>query len=394
MLIATAVSLQTGDGQNYVGSLEQLDERGVIFRTETGGHEIPLDHVLRLENNNATETDYRATISVRLTDGTELGATTLEIADQAKIGIVGGTVLNLDPRNLSTIRFQQPKAVTPVDKQWDEFIAGEHEGDLLIVRRGTQSLSYLEGAIRGVSEQSVDFVFDGDDFQVGREKIEGLKFLTRRPAKTRANQLVYVSGGSLFQAESIQWGSDSFDVELMCGQKVRLPLSMVKVVDFAASKIVYLSALEPYKLTVTPRVPTSTIGDLTMRLIYRPGINESLSGRRLSLAGDSGGPRQYYDRGLALHSRTELIYRIEDGQYERLQGIAGLDPDLKQQGSVHLLIEGDDQPLLSQDIGPDDTRLPINVSVAGVRRLRILVDYGDKLDTADHLNLCEIRLTP
>jgi hypothetical protein len=36
---------------------------------------------------------------------------------------------------------------------------------------------------------------------------------------------------------------------------------------------------------------------------------------------------------------------------------------------------------------------PIELSVAGVRRLKILVDFGEQMDIADHLNLCDARLT-
>ena len=172
-------------------------------------------------------------------------------------------------------------------------------------------------------------------------------------------------------------------------------MSVVRSVDFAASQIVYLSALEPYKVTVTPRFASAVLGGLANRLIYQPAINKSLSGNQLSLPAQvSGGPRQYFDNGLALHSRTEMIYRIDEGEYGRLQGLAGIDPDLRQQGSVRLVIQGDDKSLLDTGIGPGDSPVPIDVNVEGVRRLIILVDYGDTLDAGDHLNLCEIRLTP
>ena len=74
--------------------------------------------------------------------------------------------------------------------------------------------------------------------------------------------------------------------------------------------------------------------------------------------------------------------------------IAGIDPDLEQRGSVRLVIQGDDHVFLDQVLGGNDAPLPINLDISGVARLRILVDYGDELDMADHLNLCEMRLTP
>ena len=35
---------------------------------------------------------------------------------------------------------------------------------------------------------------------------------------------------------------------------------------------------------------------------------------------------------------------------------------------------------------------PLDLDVSGVRRLTILVDFGENLDTADHLDLAEARL--
>jgi hypothetical protein len=61
---------------------------------------------------------------------------------------------------------------------------------------------------------------------------------------------------------------------------------------------------------------------------------------------------------------------------------------------VRLVIEGDDRVLLDQALGANDAPIPIDLDIAGVARLRILVDYGDELDVADHLNLCEMRLMP
>ena len=197
-----------------------------------------------------------------------------------------------------------------------------------------------------------------------------------------------------WNAADIYWFGDAVEMELMCGARIRLPQTSIRSIDFAATRIVYLSSLEPYKLTVTPRLTVAPLYDLTRRLIYNPGINQNLSGGRLSLITNrQQRQREYFDHGLALHSRTELIYRLPD-ELSQLQGIAGLDPEIRQQGSVRLVIEGDDRVLLDQTLGANDAPLPINLDITGVARLRILVDYGDELDIADHLNLCEMRLTP
>ena len=44
-------------------------------------------------------------------------------------------------------------------------------------------------------------------------------------------------------------------------------------------------------------------------------------------------------------------------------------------------------------IDGDQPPVPVDLDVEGIRRLRILVDYGDDGDVADRLYLCEARVT-
>jgi hypothetical protein len=56
------------------------------------------------------------------------------------------------------------------------------------------------------------------------------------------------------------------------------------------------------------------------------------------------------------------------------------------------VIRGDDRVLLDQVIKGSDPPLEIDLDIVGVRRLAILVDFGDNQDIADHLDLCEARV--
>jgi hypothetical protein len=57
-----------------------------------------------------------------------------------------------------------------------------------------------------------------------------------------------------------------------------------------------------------------------------------------------------------------------------------------------LEIKGDGRQLYSGKLTGKDPPAALDVELAGVRRLVILVDFGDDLDVADHLNLCEARI--
>jgi hypothetical protein len=98
-----------------------------------------------------------------------------------------------------------------------------------------------------------------------------------------------------------------------------------------------------------------------------------------------------YAKGLALHSRTTLVYRLP-GRFRRLVAVAGIDDRVRPRGNVRLVIRGDDRVLLDAAVAGTDPARPLDLDVAGVRRLTILVDFGEDLDVADHLDLCEARL--
>lgn len=95
--------------------------------------------------------------------------------------------------------------------------------------------------------------------------------------------------------------------------------------------------------------------------------------------------------GLALHSRTELTYRLGE-PFRRLQALAGIDDRLRPRGSVHLEILGDGRVLFAGDVLGTEPARPIEADLAGVVELKILVDFGADLDIGDHLILAEAKL--
>jgi hypothetical protein len=126
--------------------------------------------------------------------------------------------------------------------------------------------------------------------------------------------------------------------------------------------------------------------------MFLPRQDASFGGGKLKLSGGDGKNRgQEYEKGLAIHSRTELIYRLA-GRFRRLTAIAGIDERVRDNGHVRLVISADRRTLLDEQISGDDPPRSLDLELVGAKRLIILVDYGDSLDIGDHLNLCNARL--
>src|SRR5262249_4436010 len=105
----------------------------------------------------------------------------------------------------------------------------------------------------------------------------------------------------------------------------------------------------------------------------------------------ASGHAESFAKGVALRSRTEITYRLPRG-FSRFMAVAGIEPATRSSGDVLLTILGDDRTLLEHAITGHDAPLPIEVDVAGVKQLKIIVDYGKNLDTGDWLNLCNARI--
>ncbi len=99
-----------------------------------------------------------------------------------------------------------------------------------------------------------------------------------------------------------------------------------------------------------------------------------------------------FEKGLGVHSRTELDYELARG-YETFVATLGIDDAVRPRGSVVFRILGDGKVLyetamLTGTSGPHLCR----VDLTGVTLLTLVVDYGDSLDLADHADWGGARL--
>jgi hypothetical protein len=174
------------------------------------------------------------------------------------------------------------------------------------------------------------------------------------------------------------------------------PLAGIASIDLSAGKIVFLSDIEPAAVSWQPLVGLPTAASRAAQY-GRPRFNQSAGGGPLTLAYPDDDPAagtpeiKPFAKGLAIRSRSELVYRLPKG-YSRFLAVVGIEPAAAASGNVMLSIFGDDRLLVEQAIDGSDAPLPLELDVSGVNRLKIVVDYGQNLDTGDWLNLCNVRI--
>ena len=381
---APAVDVVTLAGKKASGTLESID--GTTAKVNANGKStaFPVNELMHVAFPKTTKPKpVKTGIRVILADGTNLICTQVTSnGKQATLETAAFGKLEVPARSLASIRFSIADAGPKKEEQWKTLVKKQSAKDLLITIK-PKTLDFLPAVVDSITEKGVKFAFAGMLVTQPRSKFFGLVF-PRATASTSAKPVcgVELANGDTVQVSKIAYTDKGIAATLLSGTDVTMTADKVAKLDFSLGKIKYLSDMEPTDAEVKPFFPDPFVAKLFQ---YRR--NHTNTGKKLQLG------KTTYDRGLWIHSRTELKYRIA-GEYEYFKAIAGIDQAVAENGKGHvqLVISGDGKKLLETTVRAGDAPLAINLKVSGVTNLTILVDYGENQDTSDHLNLCEARL--
>lgn len=389
----TKVTVERLDGSVVTGQLVSLETDELTIATGDGPQTIGTSEVLSLAPQQLeSPTAVQPRVWLHLTDGSRVRGTTFrESAGTAVVGLLGDDSIDLPTRSIRWVRFNPPSDAR--NNQWDEIVSRKATVDVVVVRRPGSNLDYVEGALENVADQSVRFSFDGDAVNVPRSRLEGLVYYVSVGDQSPriVCRAVDIHGNS-WNAKSVALSGDHFRLRTGADVSLSMPLDRLEQLDFGIGNVVYLSDLKPLKIQWTPLLASNIVSDGLERL-FQPRHDQSFSGQELRLRFTKDANRiQEFHKGLAIHSRTELVYRLPDG-FRRLTAWVGIDEGADEGGSAQLTISGDGQLLLHRVVTGQDEPVPIDVDVEGRQRLSILVDFADDEALAGHLDLCNIRIT-
>lgn len=276
---------------------------------------------------------------------------------------------------LAHIRFAA--ADSRVDAAWKKLTERKSKRDMLIVRK-KNVLDHLDGVVGIVDEKVVRFLLSGNEIPVKREKVFGIIYARPKKAVRQAFCRITLSGGDHVDVSQVTLNSGRFEAGLRSGANVRIAAGSIGRLDFSAGKLQYLSAIEPRDVRYTPVFDED----------FHYQRDHTWERKPLRLGGKT------YVRGLWIHSKTRLRYRLA-GAYRRFQAVMGIDDDVRGRGGdVHVVIRGDGKVLHESDVKDGDKPQTLDLPVVGVRDLEILVDFSGPQDTgtADHLDLADARV--
>lgn len=369
------------DGRTVKGTLETLTPEAVVVQTADGASTLKSGELHSLSLQSAGEnTAKKPSAWVELVDGSRLPAEKFLVKDgKASITLLDGAELAVSVKQVRSVRYSK------LDEPDAEIPQVQAAGDLLGVRK-RESVDFLEGVIGDVTEEAVSFTIEGEPLGVNPAKVDCLVFAAQPAGEDGPAPLCVVeeASGALLQAKSIELKDGKVQLTLLAGGNVARPLDAVRRLDFSAGKLTYLSDLKPVSVQWTPFFDLGKQSPALAKFLG-PRFDRGREDEVMRLDGKE------YKKGISLTSRTEIVFKVP-AQAKRFRALAGIDDGVANLGSVQLVITGDGRQLYSGKLTGKGPAAELDLDLSGVRRLAILVDFGDDLDVGDHLNLCEARI--
>jgi len=369
------------DGVETRGPLVEFSTDQIVLMVSGKPVTLPTAQVVRLAPEEKLPPSELIAAHVRLTDGSRLAAGSFTVAGRTATARLGETAVTFSTDLLENVRFKQQSH--EIAAQWERILKTPATADLIVIREGP-SIDFLKGVLGDVTADHVNFTLDGETVPADRAIVEGVVYYHPKPAVADgAACIVNDSNGSSIGVESLALDGDRIRLRTPAGIEIAMPLAKVTTVEFPAQ---YLSQFKPESVTFIQHLRSSAPLLTAVDKLYRPRFDRSFKGGPLMLGGRS------YQRGLALHSRTEITFLLPES-FARFTALAGIDDRVRPSGDVRLVISADDRVLFDRILTGGDEPVPISLELGGAARLRVLVDFGgDETDTFDHLNLVDARL--
>jgi hypothetical protein len=364
------------DGTPIAGQwVASPDGKRIDIQTADGVVGIAVDDLSHLD----FLTDYRAPfgpVAFYLHDGGVMfGVLLAGQADAIQARTAVGD-LKIDWNKLAALRLGEPTQFKRANELFQEALRTRSPSQDMLVSRDPSDVKVLQGRLETLDESGGSFLFAGESRKFQNEKLYGIVFAAGAAKPAPGQVLIELADGSSFSAALKSANEKTVRAESSFGAAVEISVSHLRRLKFRSDRVEFVSDLKP----TTQRIE----GVLHAPWAVQPDRN--VLGNSLSIGG------RKFERGLGVHSRTELSYAI-GGEFDRFAATIGIDDAVRPLGSVVMQVLGDGRTLFDSGlVAGDQPPRDILVEVAGVESLTLVVDYGDGLDASDHADWGDARL--
>ena len=286
-------------------------------------------------------------------------------------------------------------------KQWDEIRHLNLANDVLVVlKRDGKSLDYVEGVLGDITDDKVEFKLDGESNRVDRAKVAGIIYY-RADRRTTAEPRMVVAravGPARERRKGAVRDSTARTSRPPAAPSSRGRSTTSTLADFSAGKVMYLSDIEPASQKWTPLVGLPT--GVTLAAEYgQPRRDHSAFGGPLIADNDRESDATPRPRRAALVQQGPCAPQPNRTGVSAAGRFQSLDRPRRHRPGHHAPAATCDCPFSpttarsSKPKSPATSRRsPLMCEITGAKRLKIVVDFGQNLDTGDWLNLCDAKI--
>ncbi len=356
------------DGAQREGSLRSIGQSQVELDVRGKSETLVLDQVLSIQRTDSPSGRSLA-ITAQLAGGSRVSLSGLVTEEQSvAMTLSRGEKLAVPLKQLRWVRFRSP---TPaIDPQWLGLVDKPRVADVLVVRRGSDSLDEVVGVVESILPTQVMLNLDGDPLAAPIEKLEGLLFADAAIDATSGRFLIDDIDGSRWVAVGLKSSeNDELELDLGGGLSYRLPLDRLAKLETSGS-VLFLSTETPADRNYAAHDDLAAPAKLMNQWLGVQG-----SGNDLIMRADS-----------------HVEYRV-DGDFSSFVGSANFDPSVSSGGVCEMRILLDDKLVWEQtfdvsDPSPRGYELPLG----SARRIRIEVASGGDSTIGDTLRIRQPRL--
>ncbi|HTI51950.1 MAG TPA: NPCBM/NEW2 domain-containing protein [Planctomycetaceae bacterium] len=374
------VSVRTQEGREFTGNLVSVGDGQLTVGT-TESHRLPTRNLISLRCLKRPSVQSPTDPLVLLSDGGFLAARVIS-ADELSLVVRWARFPAWDPLKLPlegvrAIIFNRSEDAATEARLWNRLAEHRARHDLVLLTNGDS----LFGQISRMDEQVVTLDTAAGQSSIERAGIRAVAFnpelINVEPLKEEG-ALVSLVDGSRFRITKLRTGTlDRLVGRTLFAGRFELPLLTVESLRFLGGCATWLSDIEPSQYKFEPF--------LDYHWPWRRDRN--VQGGRLALRGAE------YPKGLGLHSRCEISYRL-DGAYRTFQATVGIDDDTQGKGSAlfEVLVDGK-SAYKSGDLTGSVAAVTLErIDLTGAKTLTLRVDFGAMADVQDHADWCDAVL--
>lgn len=384
-----AKSVSTADGRTLAADAVAIVRKGtsatVVVATATQKEELPLDEIVDV-TLAAAKPPQGTGIRVILAGGDSIYGTFREKGENS-LKVAAPTLGDLEFKldHVLALHFLQNAKAIPSD------IAGSEEDSLTLVSGDVD-----RGIIDSITPEEV--VIDSTQFKSKRtvktKEVAAIAFARiGAPLKIPATpyQIVVTVDGTTVSGAIATMDDKRLEMTTLLGASISIPIANVAGFAVKNGRVIWISDMDPIKVDENPnyiRMEKPLPGDLAFPFQR----NGNVLGGPMAIAG------KHYRKGVGVHSRSRLTYRL-DKQFKTFAAEIGIDDcasgnaDFKGDVLFEIFADGAPQPLYSSDnVRGGESPKECRVDVSQVVELTLVVGFGNEGNIRDYADWGAARL--